>query len=876
MLRSKRALYSAVLAMFLGVWAGQAQQAQQGGVADYALIFGDVVHRLYLQEQGGRVTAGFAMDENAFAPYTADGSGLVVDEGKLSGTLVWKPLRSNAGNPGMLWQLNGQTNTWTLDLTTTNGHVTGTAKGGFGPAHTHRTLVVSGTRAIPAEPSRRGGEIWVSGISKALKDRIAALGEVYLNYRENLWMRVDFLKDAAVEVEPFLTSGWEPTGNRSFVPDVVCLNGQSISIRDNRLVGTCEIRGRDEAAAVKGYAATVTFSGPVIAGWSAGVARWKDSSNEFETCFISRLPVSPLTRSAVTRKNHPLTWSNTAQPDSNLVQRAKQEASLPIRQCEPGKVPFWNNRLRGTAGPETENAYNCIYAPCFDFEEVPGAVKYRFTVSAIEKYSREYGKVDWPMKKPGPFTFEAEKPWAALTPVWNDLEVGAYWNVEVVGLDAQGKELGQVKTREIKFPTWYHMPEARAFINEKHFKWIETFKAQQGWTDPRNIVTLPRMTKVAFRKRASFEGPYFSALPPARETALRAARWGRDVDCWLGWRGIPGSGLNRGESGRGDWTVMFIDFPLQVARLTTDPRERAEALQMVQRCALLTRQDILADPDHVPLMYHDYTPNNGDLGLALIRAYAATGDERIKEAALLLARGLTAGQLENGAFLTLGADSEGRNGGVPGGVFGLADFPAIDPSRILLFWGQIRRQWKINEFEKNEDLAYRWVLKNSVRDLFWQNVGQHSMEVCAVSDSVAPFALMFVEWLLECAPQGKRDLKLAEELCRWMECRHVQWSRTARAGLMVPRVSGGCHRAAGTSPRIAGEMAVVFAKLAVATKSDMWRAKAEALSQACQMIVHPENGEILEGLMPPCGMLPQGYVIQGMYLPEEILKAPEP
>lgn len=39
-----------------------AQQAQYGAVSDYALISGDVVHRVYLQEQGDD-HGGFAMDE---------------------------------------------------------------------------------------------------------------------------------------------------------------------------------------------------------------------------------------------------------------------------------------------------------------------------------------------------------------------------------------------------------------------------------------------------------------------------------------------------------------------------------------------------------------------------------------------------------------------------------------------------------------------------------------------------------------------------------------------------------------------------------------------------------------------------------------------
>lgn len=69
-----------------------------------------------------------------------------------------------------------------------------------------------------------------------------------------------------------------------------------------------------------------------------------------------------------------------------------------MRPGVPGLRPFWNGR-----------ASFFIYAPAFDFPEVQGAASYRFAVTSGTN--------------PG-FTFEADKPRAALTPVWKDLPFG--------------------------------------------------------------------------------------------------------------------------------------------------------------------------------------------------------------------------------------------------------------------------------------------------------------------------------------------------------------------------------------------------------------------------------------------------------------------
>lgn len=112
-----------------------------------------------------------------------------------------------------------------------------------------------------------------------------------------------------------------------------------------------------------------------------------------------------------------------------LNAQALDEATQPLRPGVPGQRAFWNSE-----------ASFFIYAPAFDFAEVKGANSYRFTVSANAKSG---------------FTFEADKPWATLTPIWKDLPMGDL-SLTVEGLDAKGgKPVGQAGTKSFNRKTPY-------------------------------------------------------------------------------------------------------------------------------------------------------------------------------------------------------------------------------------------------------------------------------------------------------------------------------------------------------------------------------------------------------------------------------------
>jgi hypothetical protein len=90
-----------------------------------------------------------------------------------------------------------------------------------------------------------------------------------------------------------------------------------------------------------------------------------------------------------------------------LAQQALEESAMPVRT---GK-PFWN-----------QNAVQFQFAPAFDFKEVNGAEVYRFTLNTVTGEK---------------LVFEADKPTAALSPVWTKVPVGKTTLI-VEPLDAKG------------------------------------------------------------------------------------------------------------------------------------------------------------------------------------------------------------------------------------------------------------------------------------------------------------------------------------------------------------------------------------------------------------------------------------------------------
>jgi hypothetical protein len=102
-------------------------------------------------------------------------------------------------------------------------------------------------------------------------------------------------------------------------------------------------------------------------------------------------------------------------------------------------------------------------------------------------------------------------------------------------------------------------------------------------------------------------------------------------------------------------------------------------------------------------------------------------------------------------------------------------------------------------------------------------------------------AFYFVRYLLECAPEDRRDVKLAEEIARWGEDYRVDWSREGEPRETIfPRISAADRY--NNNPLVNNALAAVtFEEVARATGDTLWSAKAEALAAAVVQSISPDG-----------------------------------
>ncbi len=216
---------------------------------------------------------------------------------------------------------------------------------------------------------------------------------------------------------------------------------------------------------------------------------------------------------------------------------------------------------------------------------------------------------------------------------------------------------------------------------------------------------------------------------------------------------------------------------------------------------------------------------------------------RFRDAALDLAKTIADAQdPEDGAWP--GRDKKNGEKLWPGGVFGPSEVRTNGGEAVLWFLGRVRKELGVEDFVQNEARANTWVQTYSLPEMFWQNVGYHSMEMCTVQDTVAPHALAYCTWQLDYAGAKDKDLKLVMEIARWCEERHVNWQRQpdpAKAPESRPSCWGWA-RAAGTGIRTAGSLVYVWTRLWQETKDPLWKAKADALAQSILVAQDPMDG----------------------------------
>ena len=745
---------------------------------------------LLLDVRHGKVTRGVGLAlHNASVYGPVDASKLTYQDNRITDSVKveWIPLygHKKQGQDAIAYQLKpAVTATFTLDAKCEGANGAGVYSaewdGKAMPLPYPASQGSKGTLSIHRDPARP-----LPARFECDMYLYAALGDLLPD--PTVWLRLSMQDESAAAAV-----GWVSPKQSSAAK--LAFRETKVTLRDGKLQGrlTATIPGRESEPF------TLDIDGEAINRQLFGTVTLQHGDKKTTTQWVGLIHDARDWRLPLELPSGEWNGTDDTKEDPTLVAAAREEALRPVLAGEPGKAGFWTWRSLAK-----NQAASVIHPPSFDLEEVPGADRYRFTVSS------KTAKVE----------FTADKPWRSLTPIWKELPPGNFV-LTVQALDAQGKVLPAPMRHRI----------------------LDKDKAQPIFEETKGI---------AFVKRPSFSGPYASSPKNEANVALGAARWYLEMIGSSRTRGlVPLSGFNTGGEGGFAWEAAAnLWSTLAIRALTTDPAERllaethlhflAEEYEIQQRSV---------NPPGVFFAYRGYTPLSHWSAEAVIDAYLQTGDPRWKEIAMRYAEGLVSLQRKTGGFNASG--SYPPTG--PAGFFARwqAGNDEFGASELLYVLGRIRRDLKTDAFIEAERKAYGWMKDRAVRDRYFPIYVHHSGTQGYPVGQHAMSALYFSRYLLECAPPDLRDVKLAEEIARWAEDHDLNWQRAssdAKGTAIMPRVT---VRDRFNNEPVALNLlaAIVFQELAQETGSKLWAAKGEALAVAVSKAQDPKTGFVTVGL----------------------------
>ena len=441
-------------------------------------------------------------------------------------------------------------------------------------------------------------------------------------------------------------------------------------------------------------------------------------------------------------------------------------------------------------------------------------------------------------------SFEADKPWRPLTPIWDKLPDGIH-SFSILPFDKDGSILPGSLDLEIA--------------------------DRDGMKMNNKLTTIPR-AHFSIEKKTCFQGPYFKPLRTFDEATLKAARflcnypttWTTPLKEMKYFDALDYSG--EGVMYFGVQQVFYS--ALYGSLVTKDPMEKKEWQEMSEFAGDCLRLHTSCNASGLGHCYADYTFMNYFIGNGFLNLYQHTKTEKWKVAAEKLAQAFVNCQMPSGSWNAVGY--YGNWGGMqtnsvigyPPENFHGESCMEFDPSGVVRFLGRVRHDLKTDKFWAAEKKAYDYAMSHSVRQMLWVKQGHHSWDWAfnPTPTTHGVQAQQFCGYLLDYAKPEQKDLKLVEDLMRWVEDLSVHWDRknTTAAGVhqVFPYVDGG--RGGGCSPYNNLEIAIIYLKLYRNTKNPLHKAKAEALANAVLIAQDAEHGSINPELKTSTGFKPYG------------------
>ena len=417
----------------------------------------------------------------------------------------------------------------------------------------------------------------------------------------------------------------------------------------------------------------------------------------------------------------------------------EDDVGEPIRPGDPERgVPFWN-----------DYATVFRYAPAFSFARIDGAAKYRFTVGNAAA-SR---------------TFEADRPWAPLTPVWKDLPNGTGYSATCEGLDASGRVIGRSGVRrftktaafaDVKLP-----PAARPYREAARMIYgymtslpamrtlLETGKPDQTYQHNANVSTTHAAHIEAMLGWARLD-------PSEAEKALAFAK--ASADYLLG-------ELEPADAPLAWWPPTYGRRPLECDASKDGGARRESMVGNEPAAAVRYRKEVmLVYPAMVGTAFLHYRRAIGDGGQKYLEA--ACG---IAETYLRIRRADGSWPLK--AVLATG-EPVGRS--------------TLVPTAPMTLFGELADATGDAKWRQAADECLDWLEKGPVRTMNWDGQFEDIEPKRPYMGLTKHNALDTMLWILKRYPGDEGKLSVARDLIRFSEDQFVFWEPPSGRAEKIP------------------------------------------------------------------------------------------
>lgn len=433
--------------------------------------------------------------------------------------------------------------------------------------------------------------------------------------------------------------------------------------------------------------------------------------------------------------------------------------------------------------------------PSFDLQPVKGAISYRFTV-----------------RQPKPYVFEADQPWAPLTPIWKDLPVGKVV-LSIEGLDRKGgKSLEYAR----------YVPNGRQ--------------------------------AVTFERKAVFNGPYHE---PAYDYIGAGERWLR----WLAAAKFKGW-IKEGDPDKlGQYPCKYeaaaISGLTALAMRERDPVQKGKLLNMACNAArTLIKGSYPADWKlaHFPPTYNKSRGNHGeyqnvmmqypaDAGLAYLDLYQATKNKEFLVAAVRIADVYKQTQLPNGTWHLL---MDGKTGE----KFAKSQSYVI-PYRVIVFLERLIDQHQLTAYQPVVQAAWKWIEGEVLPKFTFEGQFEDTTTGGSSQGNLSGLtASSIAAYLLRHAKENPNYVPRAEEALRFAEDQFVIWEKPAYPEQFTPCVLEQ-YRYMVSVQAIVAHLMSVYGIAYEATGKELYLAKAVALANGLTVLQKASGGNFVDTYYTP-------------------------